>query len=322
MNAVLSAAGGWAVAVAIAAPIIVLFWWARRNAPVGEYQMDYSVGRRSRPPADNTALMPSPAAHGTVDAPVPANPAVLAPPNESAVPQASTVALPANAPLPPEPASVETPVAAAAPLVASPAPVSAVAPIAASPTPAPASPRIVQEAPKPAPAPAATAAPTTAPVTAPELAPKPRPEPVAPAVMEKPAAPAPTPKPEPAAAPVAKATPAPALTSAPKPSASAAAKPEAAPVEAPAPMPAPAAAEPAGEADDFARLYGPDATAIAALNAAGIVTYRQLAGASIDSLKEILSNAGQSSLDPSTWPQQGRFAAGGKWKILDARFKS
>jgi len=58
------------------------------------------------------------------------------------------------------------------------------------------------------------------------------------------------------------------------------------------------------------------------MQAAGILTYRQLAGASIDHLKEILAAAGASGVDPSTWPQQGRFAAGGKWKILDARFKS
>ena len=110
--------------------------------------------------------------------------------------------------------------------------------------------------------------------------------------MEKPV-PAPTPKPGPAPAQV----------------------------EAPAPMPTAAAVEPAGQSDDFSRLYGPDATAIAALHSAGILTYRQLAGASIDSLKEILSAAGGSGVDPSTWPQQGRFAAGGKWKQLDARFK-
>src|SRR5262245_1866042 len=108
MNAVLSTAGGWAVALAIAVPILILFWWARRNAPAGDYQMDYSVSRRTRPQSDG-AVVAAPTAPTAVDAPVPANPAVLAPPTEAAVPPASTVTLPPHAPLPPEPASVQTP---------------------------------------------------------------------------------------------------------------------------------------------------------------------------------------------------------------------
>jgi predicted flap endonuclease-1-like 5' DNA nuclease len=116
-------------------------------------------------------------------------------------------------------------------------------------------------------------------------------------------APAPKPEPEPPAA----AAPEPA------PAAAATAAPEA--------TPAPAAATLDESADDFSRLYGIDAAATAALQGAGIVTYRQLSAASIDHLKEILAGAGQADTDPGTWSQQGRFAAGGKWKQLDARFK-
>lgn len=98
---------------------------------------------------------------------------------------------------------------------------------------------------------------------------------------------------------------------------------EAAAVEAAAPEPTPATADaPSTEgADDFSRLYGIDAAAAAALQGAGIVTYRQLSAANVDHLREILGGIGQAGTDPATWPQQGRFAAGGKWKILDARFK-
>ena len=291
MNAVLSATGGWAVAIAIAAPIIILFWWARRNAPVGDYQMDYSVSRRTRPPADSAPAMPIAALHGVADAPVPAQPAILASPTETAVLSANTVTLPAQALRPPKPASVLT----TAPVKAAEPPAAVVAPVAASPAPVAAAPPAAPEPAKPAPAPVAKATPAPIPTKAPEPAPKPKSEPVAPpapTMLEAPA-PVPTPTPQPASAPI----------------------------EAPTPTPTPAAAEPAGESDDFARLYGPDAKAIAALHAAGILTYRQLSGASIDSLKEMLSAAGESGVDPSTWPQQGRFAAGGKWKQLDARFK-
>ena len=39
MNLVFSSALGWVVAVAIALPIIVMFWWARRNAPAADYEV-------------------------------------------------------------------------------------------------------------------------------------------------------------------------------------------------------------------------------------------------------------------------------------------
>jgi hypothetical protein len=52
------------------------------------------------------------------------------------------------------------------------------------------------------------------------------------------------------------------------------------------------------------------------LHTAGIHSYRELAAADPAHLKELLEAAGLQSVDPSTWPQQGRFAAGGKWKQL------
>jgi predicted flap endonuclease-1-like 5' DNA nuclease len=308
MNLVFSSALGWVVAVAIAIPIVAMFWWARRNAPVGDYETDYSMGRRSQPPAEHTVAGLQPVAQGATDAPVPANPAALAPPTETVAPPASTTNLPAHAPMPPEPPTLATTAPAApAATVATPEPPVAAPTVAATP-PAAEPAKAVATPPAPA-APAVAAAPK-----APAVAQKPVPEPTAPPVAAKP----PEPKPQPPA-PVATAkpiaTPAPASEPAPMPEPAAVvpAEPEAAL--------APAAEASAESADDFSRLYGIDAAARAALQGAGIVTYRQLAAANVDHLREILAGIGQSNTDPVTWPQQGRFAAGGKWKILDARFK-
>ncbi len=274
----------WVAAVAIAVPLVLLFWWARRHAPVSTDRIDYTVGRHTQPtaePAGHAGAPAAPAPHAAVEAPVPANPAALAPATEPAVPPASTVALPAHAPLPPAPATVDASVPAVKPdqHLAPPAPDM---PAAAAPEPA------VVSAP-------AAATPTPAVTKTPELSPEP-PAPVAPAVAAPVAA---APSPGPAAAP---------------------AQPEPGPVKAAAPAP-PAAAEPPRGPDDFTRLYGPDAAAIAALQAAGIQTYRDLAAANAVNLRQILADAGQPGLDPATWPQQARFAAGGKWKQLDSRFQ-
>ncbi len=55
------------------------------------------------------------------------------------------------------------------------------------------------------------------------------------------------------------------------------------------------------------------------LNAAGIITFADLAGAPIAKLKEILENAGTrfKMHSPDTWPQQAKLAADGKWDELD-----
>lgn len=94
----------------------------------------------------------------------------------------------------------------------------------------------------------------------------------------------------------------------------------------PATVPEPAApAVPAGDGDDdFTRIYGIDAATAALLQGAGIHSYRELAAADVRNLREMLAGAGQSAVDPTTWSQQARFAAGAKWKQLEkmqARFK-
>ncbi len=282
MNQALSSAWSWVAALAIAAPIIALFWWARRHAPVGPDQAGYSVGLRVPPPDGHAAPTLFPAAHGVADAPAPANPAALASPTEMAVPPAVTVTLPAQAPLPPEPPGVVA------------------VPARAFDTPK--QPEIAPQAP---PSAAATLEPVSAPIAE-----------AAPAAKELDHAPE---RPQPAPTPMHAPAVMPATRSAPEVEVAPESAPEPAP---PQPGVTTAAVEPTSEGDDFTRLYGLSSVAIAAIQAAGIRTYRQLAGASVANLKAILTGAGEPNTDPSMWPQQGRFAAGGKWKQLDARFKS
>jgi predicted flap endonuclease-1-like 5' DNA nuclease len=86
-----------------------------------------------------------------------------------------------------------------------------------------------------------------------------------------------------------------------------------------------APAVPAGDGDDdFTRIYGIDAATAALLQGAGIHSYRELAAADVRNLREMMAGAGQSAVDPTTWSQQARFAAGAKWKQLEKmqlRFK-
>ena len=96
----------------------------------------------------------------------------------------------------------------------------------------------------------------------------------------------------------------------------------AAPAETPAatpmvPPPGPAQPDAApSEPDDFLRILNVTPQIVDILSAAGIHTYRELAAADPAHLRQLLEAAGLSGVDPSTWPQQGRFAAGGKWKQL------
>ncbi len=54
------------------------------------------------------------------------------------------------------------------------------------------------------------------------------------------------------------------------------------------------------------------------LHAAGITTWKALSEASVDRLKQLLSDAGSrfSLADPGTWPKQAKLADQGKWKEL------
>lgn len=94
----------------------------------------------------------------------------------------------------------------------------------------------------------------------------------------------------------------------------------------PAPKPVPAAApvveeapvQVAVEADDLTKVEGIGPKINELLQAAGISTFKQLAEATVDSVKEILAAKGGTykTKDPGTWGQQAQLAADGKWDEL------
>ena len=72
--------------------------------------------------------------------------------------------------------------------------------------------------------------------------------------------------------------------------------------------------------DDLRKVEGVGPKIAELFNAAGIHTFADLAKASVDQLKDILTEAGSAfaSHDPGTWPKQAEFAAAGKWDELKA----
>ncbi len=87
--------------------------------------------------------------------------------------------------------------------------------------------------------------------------------------------------------------------------------------EGPARHPAPVAIPP--EPDDLKRIEGIGPKISSLLQEAGITTFAQLAATDVDRLKEIIAEAGLTALaDPTTWPEQARLAAAGKWDELKA----
>ena len=99
-------------------------------------------------------------------------------------------------------------------------------------------------------------------------------------------------------------------------------------VKAPAPAaePAPLAAEPASPVeeqveppppDDLKLVEGIGPKISGLLQAAGITTFAQLADAEVSQLKQIVLDAGIRIADPTTWPDQARLAAAGKWDELE-----
>lgn len=73
--------------------------------------------------------------------------------------------------------------------------------------------------------------------------------------------------------------------------------------------------------DDFSHLNGVGPKISATLRAAGVKTFAKLAAKEVDDIKEILMAENPSLLrlsDPSTWPEQARMAAEGKWDNLKA----
>jgi len=101
----------------------------------------------------------------------------------------------------------------------------------------------------------------------------------------------------------------------------AAPKKEAAPAAASAPVAAaPAAAKKSdGKPDDLKKIEGIGPKIAEHLNAGGVMTFADLAGTSVDRLKEILTAAGPRYAihNPTTWPQQSQLAADGKWDELE-----
>ncbi len=74
------------------------------------------------------------------------------------------------------------------------------------------------------------------------------------------------------------------------------------------------------EPDDLTRIEGIGPKISAALQAAGITTFAQLAATDVDGIKKILEEADPNLLklaDPSTWPRQAKLAASGKWDALE-----
>jgi large subunit ribosomal protein L27 len=72
------------------------------------------------------------------------------------------------------------------------------------------------------------------------------------------------------------------------------------------------------EADDLKKIEGIGPKIAEIFNEAGINTFAELAAAPEEKLKEILTDAGSryASKNPSTWPQQAKLAAEGKWDKL------
>jgi predicted flap endonuclease-1-like 5' DNA nuclease len=68
--------------------------------------------------------------------------------------------------------------------------------------------------------------------------------------------------------------------------------------------------------DDLERIEGIGPKISSVLQAAGITTFAQLAETEVDRIKQILGEANPNLLrlaDPTTWPEQAKLAAEGKW---------
>ncbi|MES2995634.1 MAG: hypothetical protein V4733_02375 [Verrucomicrobiota bacterium] len=70
--------------------------------------------------------------------------------------------------------------------------------------------------------------------------------------------------------------------------------------------------------DDLTAILGISTRIAGILTAAGVVTWRDLAGCENERLRSILKTAGArfASLDPSSWPGQATMARDGKWREL------
>jgi predicted flap endonuclease-1-like 5' DNA nuclease len=74
------------------------------------------------------------------------------------------------------------------------------------------------------------------------------------------------------------------------------------------------------EPDDLKLIEGIGPKIAAVLQAAGIVTFAQLAETEVDRLRQILNDANPNLLrlaDPATWPEQAGLAARGDWEAFE-----
>ncbi len=92
----------------------------------------------------------------------------------------------------------------------------------------------------------------------------------------------------------------------------------AAPAEAVPPPAAPAAAvaEAPAAADDLTRLEGIGPKVAKVLASIGITTFKALAEADYDRVKQALVDAGWPYMDPAGWMEQAKLAAEGRWEEL------
>ncbi len=70
--------------------------------------------------------------------------------------------------------------------------------------------------------------------------------------------------------------------------------------------------------DDLTLIEGIGPKIASVLNAAGIITFNQLAQSETSHLDKILIEAGLHLPDPGTWPEQAALAAAGKWEEFKA----
>ena len=72
--------------------------------------------------------------------------------------------------------------------------------------------------------------------------------------------------------------------------------------------------------DDLTKVEGIGPKISGLLRAAGISTFAQLAAADVSKIEQILADAGPrfKLADPTTWPNQAKLAAAGKWEELEA----
>jgi len=79
-------------------------------------------------------------------------------------------------------------------------------------------------------------------------------------------------------------------------------------------------AAPPAQPDDLTKIEGIGPKISGLLQAAGIKTFADLAGAEVDKLQQVLTGGGPSFrlADPASWPQQARLAADGNWDELQA----